>query len=214
MDGRRSSSAGQIISETEIMNINCLSVDAPMSVFENFGFQSGKLSDKFRYITFSRSKNGLAVLSDYINSFISLKVEQYLDFDTHGMFICSVTDAETINNNKSMTYSYYHENVKPKPKKTNKKGYICKICGYIHEGELPDDFICPLCKHGVADFEPINIKEEKEMKKYVCDACGWVYDEELGAPDLGIAPGTKFEDLPEDFACPLCGVGKDTFSEE
>ena len=144
------------IKQTGIMNVNCLTTEAPFSVFENFGFRSGKNADKFDGVTFSRSANGLAVLGKYINSYISLKVEQYIDFETHGMFVCTVEDANTISDVATMTYGYYHSNVKPKPQATAKKGYVCKICGYIYEGDpLPDDFICPLCKHGVADFEPL-----------------------------------------------------------
>jgi flavin reductase (DIM6/NTAB) family NADH-FMN oxidoreductase RutF len=145
-----------IIKQTGIMNINCLSVDAPFKVFEVFGFQSGRNVDKFADCTPLRSDNGLVFLPRYINSFMSLKVEQYVDLDTHGMFICSVTEARVLSDRETMTYSYYHANVKPKPQTENKKGYVCKICGYVYEGdELPEDFICPLCKHGASDFEPI-----------------------------------------------------------
>ncbi|MBQ2840489.1 MAG: flavin reductase [Oscillospiraceae bacterium] len=145
-----------VIRQTGKMNINCLSVDAPFSVFENFGFQSGRAADKFRDITPLRSDNGLAFLPKYINSFMSLKVEQYLDLDTHGMFICSVTESRVITDAETMTYSYYHDNVKPKPDTEGKKGYVCKICGFVYEGHpLPDDFVCPLCKHGASDFEEI-----------------------------------------------------------
>ncbi len=145
-----------VIKQTGKMNINCLSVDAPFSVFEKFGFASGRNVDKFADFEALRSDNGLTFLPRYINSFMSLKVEQYVDLDTHGMFICSVTEARVISDKETMSYTYYLDNVKPKPETEGKKGYVCKICGYIHEGdELPDDFICPLCKHGAADFEPI-----------------------------------------------------------
>ncbi|MCI8602023.1 MAG: MBL fold metallo-hydrolase [Oscillospiraceae bacterium] len=145
-----------IAKQTGIMNINCLSQDAPFSVFEQFGFQSGRTVDKFAGTEQLRSDNGLVFLSKYINSFMSLKVEQYVDLDTHGMFICSVTEARVISPVETMTYTYYQNNVKPRPETEGKKGFVCKICGYIYEGdELPDDFICPLCKHGAADFEPI-----------------------------------------------------------
>ena len=144
------------IKQTGVMNVNCLSVDAPFSVFQNFGFQSGKNVDKFADWTPLRSDNGLVFLPKYINSFMSLKVEDYIDLDTHGMFICSVTEARVISDRETMTYTYYQNNVKPKPETEGKKGWVCKICGYVYEGEeLPEDFICPLCKHGVADFEPI-----------------------------------------------------------
>ena len=146
-----------IIKQTGIMNINCLSVDAPFSVFENFGFKSGRNTDKFKQAEQLRSDNGLIFLRRYINSFMSLKVEQYIDLDTHGMFICSVTEARVISDAETMTYTYYQKNVKPKPETEGKKGFVCKICGYVYEGDtLPEDFVCPLCKHGAADFEPIS----------------------------------------------------------
>ncbi|MBO5248537.1 MAG: flavin reductase [Clostridia bacterium] len=145
-----------VIKQTGKMNVNCLTVDAPFKVFETFGFQSGRNVDKFSDCEPLRSDNGLVFLPRYINSFLSLKVEQYLDLDTHGMFLCSVSEARVLSDRESMTYAYYHENVKPKPETNGKKGYVCKICGYIYEGDvLPEDYICPLCKHGVADFEEI-----------------------------------------------------------
>lgn len=145
-----------IIKQTGVMNVNCLSVEAPFEVFQRFGFQSGRTADKFEGIKPLRSDNGLIFLPKYINAFMSLKVEQYVDLDTHGMFICTVTEARVMSNKETMTYTYYHNNVKPKPQTEGKKGFVCDICGYIYEGDvLPDDFICPLCKHGVADFSPI-----------------------------------------------------------
>lgn len=145
-----------VIKETGKMNVNCLSVDAPFSVFERFGFQSGRNTDKFDGFETLKSDNDLVFLPKYINSFMSLKVEDYIDLDTHGMFICSVTEARVTSDKETMTYTYYQNNVKPKPETDGKKGWVCKVCGYVYEGdELPDDFICPLCKHGVADFEPI-----------------------------------------------------------
>ena len=145
-----------VIKQTGKMNINCLSVDAPFSVFEKFGFVSGRNKDKFAGDEVLRSDNGLVFLPRYINSFMSLKVEQYVDLDTHGMFICSVTEARVVSDRETMTYNYYQANVKPKPQTEGKKGYVCKICGYVYDGEpLPDDFICPLCKHPASDFEKI-----------------------------------------------------------
>ncbi|MBE6559233.1 MAG: MBL fold metallo-hydrolase [Ruminococcaceae bacterium] len=145
-----------VIKQTGKMNVNCLTVEAPFKVFEAFGFKSGRNVDKFADCTPLRSDNGLVFLPRYINAFMSLKVEQYVDLDTHGMFICSVTEARTLSDAETMTYAYYHANVKPKPQTEGKKGYVCKICGYVYEGEeLPEDFICPLCKHGAQDFEPI-----------------------------------------------------------
>lgn len=145
-----------IIKKTGILNVNCLSVDAPFWVFQNFGFQSGRQADKFAGWKTCRSDNGLVFLPKYINAFMSLKVEQYVDLDTHGMFICTVKEARVMSDRDTMTYTYYQKNVKPKPETEGKKGFVCKICGYIYEGDtLPDDYICPLCKHGAADFEPI-----------------------------------------------------------
>ena len=148
-----------VVQQSGVMNLNCLSVEAPFSVFERFGFQSGRNVDKFEGSDFEvlRSDNGLRFLSKYINAMMSLKVESYVDLDTHGMFICTVTEARVLSDKETMTYNYYQSNVKPKPKTEGKKGWVCKICGYVYEGEeLPEDFICPLCKHGAADFEPIS----------------------------------------------------------
>lgn len=145
-----------VIKQTGEMNINCLSTDAPFAVFERFGFQSGRNVDKFEDCEPLRSDNGLVFLPRYINSFMSLKVEQYVDLETHGMFICSVTEARVLSDKETMSYAYYHANVKPKPQTEGKKGFVCKICGWVYEGEeLPEDIICPLCKHGAADFEEI-----------------------------------------------------------
>lgn len=145
-----------VIKQTGILNVNCLSIDAPFSVFQQFGFQTGRSVDKFAGQKVCRSDNGLVFLDKYINAFLSLKVEQYVDLGTHGMFICSVTESRVMSDQETMSYTYYQKQVKPKPETEGKKGFVCKVCGYIYEGEeLPEDFICPLCKHGAADFEPI-----------------------------------------------------------
>ena len=144
-----------VIKQTGKMNINCLTVDAPFKVFETFGFQSGRNVDKFKDCTPLRSDNGLVFLPRHINSFMSLVVEQYVDLGTHGMFICAVTEARVLSDKETMTYTYYHQHVKPKPQTEGIKGYVCTICGYVHEGELPEDFVCPLCKHGASDFVEI-----------------------------------------------------------
>ena len=145
-----------IIQQTGILNVNCLDVSAPFSVFQNFGFRSGRTADKFEGIEELRSDNGLRFLPRYVNSFMSLKVESVVDLDTHGMFICSVTEARVMSDRQTMSYTYYQDNVKPKPEIEGKKGFVCKVCGWVYEGDtLPDDIVCPLCKHGAADFEPI-----------------------------------------------------------
>lgn len=145
-----------VIKMTGKMNVNCLSVDAPFELFERFGFQSGRTVHKFEDFEPLYSNNKLAYLPHYINGFMSLEVEQYVDLNTHGMFICKITEARSLSDHETMTYTYYHNNVKPKPQPVHKKGFVCKICGYVYEGEtLPEDYICPLCKHGAADFEPL-----------------------------------------------------------
>lgn len=180
------------------MNLNCLSKDAPYSLFQRFGHQSGRTADKFADFAPLKSENGLAYLPKYINSFISLKVEQYVDLDTHGMFICSVTEARVLSKVDSITYSYYQSDLKPKPDTKGKKGFVCKICGYVHEGDtLPADIICPLCKHGAADFEPVNAEADNEDSKgFVCKICGYVHEGDT---------------LPADFICPLCKHGAADF---
>ena len=144
-----------VIQKSGKMNVNCLTEEAPFKVFEVFGFQSGRDVDKFADCTPSRTQGGLVILPKYINAYFELAVEQYIDLGSHGMFICAITEADVISSAPSMTYAYYHANVKPKPA-AKKKGYVCKICGYVYEGDpLPEDFICPLCKHPASDFEPL-----------------------------------------------------------
>ena len=145
-----------VIKDSGIMNVNCLTTKTPFSVFEKFGFQSGKDVNKFEGEDVVRTENGLVYLTENVNAVLSLKMVQYVDMDTHGMFICELTDAKVISDDESVTYDYYHKNIKPNPQATEKKGYVCKICGYVYEGEeLPEDFICPWCKHGVEDFEEL-----------------------------------------------------------
>ena len=156
----KSNYSHDVIKASGKMNVNCLTTEAPFKVFEAFGFKSGRDTDKFEGCKPNRSENGLVYLPRYINAYFSLAVESYVDLGTHGMFICSVTEAKNISNVESMTYSYYHANVKPKPKaapeKYEKKRYVCTVCGFIYEGdELPEDYECPLCKHGREVFEEI-----------------------------------------------------------
>ena len=145
-----------VIKNTGKMNVNCLSTDAPFTLFKRFGFQSGRGADKFEGIEKAYTENGLAFLTKYVNAVMSLEVKEYVDLGSHGMFICAVTGARVISDRETMTYNYYQANVKPKPETDRKKGWVCKICGYVHESEeLPEDFVCPLCKHGAADFEKL-----------------------------------------------------------
>lgn len=145
-----------VIEKTGVMNVNCLTESAPFAVFEKFGFQSGRNADKFAGESVLRSENGLVRLDGHVNAFLSLKVVQVVDLGTHGMFICDVTEAKKLSDETSVTYAYYQKNIKPMSEKKGIKGYVCKVCGYVYEGEvLPEDFVCPWCKHGAEDFEPI-----------------------------------------------------------
>ena len=148
-----------VAKQTGVLNVNCLSEDAPFELFQRYGFQSGRTADKFAGVEgLSRTANGLVVLPRHVCAVLSLKVEQYVDMGSHGMFVCSVAESRVLSKEPAMTYAYYQANVKPKPPAADgkKKGWVCKICGYVHEGDtLPDDFVCPLCKHGPADFEPL-----------------------------------------------------------
>jgi len=206
------------------LNINVLSEDAPFSVFQDFGFRSGRDVDKLADVSFLRSANGLPVLTRHCNAFISLQAEDYIDLESHGMFICHVTEAMELGAGASMTYAYYHANVKPKPGAQSasgaaprKKGYVCTICGYVYEGdELPADFICPLCKHPASDFVKLEADAAPAAAsapagKYYCDICKAEYDPAIGDPEHGIPAGTPFEQLPDDWVCPVCGVGKENF---
>ena len=145
-----------VIKSTGKLNINCLTTDTPFDVFEKLGFHSGRDTDKMAGLFHWTGKNGLAVLSgEIINAFFSCEVTDYIDLGSHGLFICTVSEAMHISDEPSMTYDFYHKNVKPK-KTDKKKGFVCTICGYVHEGDtLPEDFVCPICKHGASDFEPI-----------------------------------------------------------
>ncbi|MBQ4642107.1 MAG: flavin reductase [Oscillospiraceae bacterium] len=146
-----------VIAKTGKLNISTLSQEAPFAIFERFGFHSGRDVDKFAGFEYvQRSSNDLLFLDKYANAYISCKVINQVDLDTHVMFICDVTQCVNLNKVETMSYTYYLQNVKPKPE-ADKKGYVCKICGWVYEGEeLPEDIVCPLCKHGAADFEPLS----------------------------------------------------------
>ena len=182
-------------------NISFLTQAVPFEVFKHFGFQSGRDVDKFAACPWAtgRSANGLPYLAENCNAFISGRVTDATDYGTHTLFVAEVTEAQVLSEEPSVTYAYYFAHIKPKPQPVakEKKGYVCQICGYEHEceGELPVDFICPLCKHGAEDFIPIAPPPPKKQG-YVCQICGYEY--------LG-------ETLPADFICPLCKHGADDF---
>lgn len=185
-----------MIKKTGEFNISILSEKAIFDTFKRFGFSSGRDTDKFAgYTQWGRTSNGIAYISEGTNSVISANVIESHEYGTHTLFVAEVTEAHVFNEDPSVTYAYYFANIKPKPQpkveaEGSKGGYVCKICGYVHEGdELPDDFICPLCKHPASDFEKIEAAPTPEKKKgYVCKICGYFHE----------------GDLPDDFICPLC----------
>ncbi len=146
-----------MILDTGLCNISVLSEQVTFDTFKHFGFQSGRDVNKFENYPYAkRAENGVMYVTDKTNAYLSLKVEQKLDLDTHTMFICTLDAAEILSDVPTTSYDYYQKNIKPRPEQTQKKGYRCKICGYIHESDvLPEDFICPLCKHPASDFEKI-----------------------------------------------------------
>ncbi len=145
-----------VISRTKKLNVNVLTEKAPFSLFQRFGFQSGRDTDKMKDLLYGRSENNLPVLREYTNAFFSLSVQKEIHLPSHTLFLCTVEESENLSKENSMTYAYYHAFVKPKKKTEAKKGYVCKICGYVYEGDsLPHDFICPICKHPASDFEKI-----------------------------------------------------------
>jgi flavin reductase (DIM6/NTAB) family NADH-FMN oxidoreductase RutF/rubredoxin len=146
-----------MVDNTKKFNVSILTTEAPFDLFKRFGFQSGSSVNKFEgFESIERSENGILYLNKYTNATISCEVFSQVDLGTHTMFLADVKDAKVLSNEETVTYSYYQSNIKPKPTETVKKGWRCKICGYIYEGEvLPEDFICPICKHGAIDFEKI-----------------------------------------------------------
>ncbi len=147
----------ELIKKSQKFNLSILSEETPFYVFEHFGFVSGREKDKFeKNDNLFRSKNGIYVVPKYANSYLSAEVTDIIDMGTHILFVATVTEQQILDETSSITYDYYHKNTKPKPQDTKKTGYRCEICGYIYEGDdIPEDFICPICKHGVSDFTKI-----------------------------------------------------------
>lgn len=146
-----------MIQKTRKFNISVLSEKADFNIYKHFGYQSGKDVNKFEYFSDTkRSPNGVLYITSGTNAYMSAYVQQEIDLGTHFLFIGQLVASENLSDDKSATYEYYQNNVKPKPETNNKKGWRCKICGYIYEGEeLPADYICPICKHGAVDFEKL-----------------------------------------------------------
>ena len=206
-----------MILNTGVFNVSVLTEDASMEIFQRFGFQSGKTADKFAGCDYvQRAANGVYYVKEATNAVISGKVIASQDVGTHTLFIADVTEARVLSQEPSLTYAYYFAHVKPKPlpaamTEAPKAGWICKICGYVYEGEeLPPDYICPICKHGAVDFERIVPEGApapepapapapapmSKKKRWICRVCGYVYEG---------------YDLPDDYVCPVCKRGADVF---
>lgn len=192
-------------------NVSVIDESAGFELFRHFGFCTGRWENKFWEYGAAAAENGIPYITEGTCAYLSGEVVQSIDLGTHIMFIADVTAGEVLSDRAPMTYAYYHANVKPKPAAPAADAepgerWICNICGYIYEGHLPEDFICPLCKHGAADFsrldevgeakaEPAPAADDGE-EKWVCSVCGYVHE----------GP------LPEDFVCPICGVGAEEFT--
>ena len=147
-----------MIMESGRFNLSALTTDAPFSLFQRFGMQSGRDVNKFiGFDDVRRADNGILVLSRYASAYISLKLVRTLDLGSHTLFIAELEDAQVLSDLPACTYGYYQSDIKPKPQPEKKKGWVCSVCGHVYEGEeLPDDYVCPLCRHGREDFQPIS----------------------------------------------------------
>ena len=191
-----------MILRTGRCNLSALTTEAPFSLFQHFGLQSGRDVDKFaEFPHVARSANGLYYLTRWSNAYLSLQVTEHYDLGSHTLFIGELVDSDLQGRGECCTYSYYQTTIKQSaPKPSVKKGWRCKVCGYVYEGDaLPEDFACPLCKHGPEDFEyfdetaaaPVAAPVAVGGKKFVCPVCGYVYEGDA---------------VPEDFACPVCKI--------
>ncbi len=151
----KSNYSNELLKKTGIFNVSVLTERAPFDLFKQFGFVSGREKDKFEGGKYATSENGLYYLSEQANAFLSGKVVDSYDYGTHTLFVAEVTEGKKLSDEKSVTYEYYQQNIKAKPQvaPTDKEKWVCKVCGYVHEGPLSEDFICPWCKHPASDFE-------------------------------------------------------------
>jgi len=178
----------EFIEKSKVFTISVLSEEAPLKFIGTFGFKSGRTINKFEGIKYRIGKTKTPIVLDYSLAYIECKLIDKIDVGTHTIFIADVVEADVINGDNPMTYEFYHK---------------------VKGGYSP--------KSAPTYFRAVDIKEKKEEKKmdsYVCNVCGYVYDPDVGDPDNGIAPGTRFEDLPDNWVCPVCGAAKDAFSKE
>jgi flavorubredoxin/flavin reductase (DIM6/NTAB) family NADH-FMN oxidoreductase RutF len=182
-------------------NISILTEDAPYSLFQRFGFQSGRDVDKFADLPYDdRMANGIRYVPEYTNAVLSCEIIDVKDLETQVLYIANVVEAKVLSKAPSCTYGYYHAHIKPKknPAPEEKECWVCKVCGYVYEGaDMPEDFTCPLCKHGKADFEHIVPEVKPKVKGWVCKICGHF------EPCEG--------ELPADYTCPLCKHPREDF---
>jgi flavin reductase (DIM6/NTAB) family NADH-FMN oxidoreductase RutF/rubredoxin len=176
------------IENSKCFTVSVLSQETPMTFIGNFGFKSGRDINKFENVKSKKGKNGVPLVLDYSLACFEAEVINEIDVGTHTIFIGRIMDADVLTHDKPMTYEYYHE---------IKGGYSPKTAPtYSSVVDKPEK------------------KEEKKMNRYICDVCGYVYDPEKGDPDNNVEPGTAFEDVPDDWVCPVCGAGKESFSQE
>ncbi|HEW79426.1 MAG TPA: High molecular weight rubredoxin [Phycisphaerales bacterium] len=180
----------EFIDKSKVFTISILSEDAPMNLIGNFGYKSGRDIDKFKGINYKTGKNGVPIVLDSTVAFLELELIKQMDLGSHTMFVGKVVNCDILSDENPMTYAYYH-NVK--------SGKLPKSAPHYIEAEEETD---------------IKTKGDTKMDKYACTVCGYVYEPEKGDPDAGIEPGTKFEDLPDDWVCPICGASKDEFEKE
>lgn len=180
----------EFIEDSKVFTISVLSEKTPMTLIGTFGFKSGRDIDKFKDVKYKFSKNKVPVVLDNTLAYIEAKIINKIDVGTHTIFIGQVEDCEILTDETPMTYEYYHK----------VKGGFSPKNAPTYSGEM--------------DKKVEGKREEGKMTKYVCRVCGYVYDPSKGDPDSGIEPGTKFEDLPDDWVCPVCGAGKDQFDAE
>ena len=213
-----------MVLKTGLFNLSILTEQSKFDVYQRFGLKSGKDGDKFAdYTAFARSVNGLTYVTEGTNALLSGKVISTMDCGTHTLFLADLTEARKLSGEASVTYDFYHKNIKPKPgaEAQQKKGWLCTVCGFIYEGEeLPPDYICPVCKHGAEVFVPLNagnegkkpeaekpaeptkpaepekLAEPEKKKGFVCTVCGYVYEGDV---------------LPPDFICPVCHSSAEFF---
>jgi len=196
----RGSLTHDMIAQTGLFNLSMLTVDAPFALYRHFGMQSGRDADKFAGRTdVARSANGLVYLTEASCGYLSCRVTGSVDLGTHTLFIAEAEDGEVLSDRPPCTYAYYQSDVKQKPAPVKKRGWVCTVCGYVYEGdEVPEDFVCPLCRHGKQDFAPAEEAPAAEAPaaaaQWVCSVCGYVHE--------GDAPPKK---------CPLCQVGPEKF---